>query len=200
MKNNLERLIKQTVPFKSDYIKAELGLIYVSSLLSNQSFQYYKQYNLSPQQYNILRILRGQFPRAINISSIKERMLDRMSDVSRIAERLCRMGLIIKQPNVIDKRNADITISEKGLEGCRVEGHEDAAKGVVARGTVWHFHELQEKILLSLSVLLDCNPVVRATNDRKHGDQQDVLQRMPTPTGFARVGQLREQFKQRRFF
>ncbi len=116
MKNNLERLIKQTVPFKSDYIKAELGLIYLSSLLSNQNFQYYKQFNLSPQQYNILRILRGQFPRAINISSIKERMLDRMSDVSRIAERLCRMGLIIKQPNVIDKRNADITISEKGLD------------------------------------------------------------------------------------
>jgi DNA-binding MarR family transcriptional regulator len=120
MSNNLERLIKQSVPFKSDYVKAELGLIYVSSLINNEAFHYYKRYQLSLQQYNILRILRGQFPRAINISSIKERMLDRMSDVSRIAERLSKMGLIIKQPNMIDKRNADITISEKGLELLRL--------------------------------------------------------------------------------
>ncbi len=115
MKNNLERLIKQTVPFKSEYIKAELGLIYLSSMLNNQSFQYFKQFNISPQQYNLLRILRGQFPKATNITSIKERMLDKMSDVSRIAERLSKMNLIVKQPNIIDKRNADITISEKGL-------------------------------------------------------------------------------------
>ena len=68
------------------------------------------------QQYNILRILRGQYPKVININAIKERMLDKMSDVSRIADRLAKQQLILKQPNMIDKRNADITISEKGLD------------------------------------------------------------------------------------
>ena len=151
MSNNLERLIKQSVPFKSDYVKAELGLIYVSSLINNEAFHYYKRYQLSLQQYNILRILRGQFPRAINISSIKERMLDRMSDVSRIAERLSKMGLIIKQPNMIDKRNADITISEKGLELLRLideDGNNNQSLiHKLPQDDIWQLNELLDKIL-----------------------------------------------------
>lgn len=116
MDGNLERLIKQGIPFKSEYIKAELGLLYVSSILSNQNIQYFKRFKLSPQQYNILRILRGQFPKACNINSIRERMLDKMSDVSRIVDRLHKQNLILKELNILDKRNSDITISEKGLE------------------------------------------------------------------------------------
>ncbi|MBK7690990.1 MAG: MarR family transcriptional regulator [Bacteroidetes bacterium] len=115
MKNNLERLIKQSVPFRSDYIKAEIGMMYLSSVLHHQSFQYFKKYHLSPQQYNILRILRGQYPKSYNLNAIKERMLDKMSDVSRIIERLNKQHLIIKEANIIDKRNADIYISAKGL-------------------------------------------------------------------------------------
>ncbi len=116
MNNNLERLIKQSVPFKSDYVKAEVGMMYLSSALHHQSFQYFKKFHLSPQQYNILRILRGQYPRSYNLNAIKERMLDKMSDVSRIIERLNKQGLIIKEPNVLDKRNADISISNSGLD------------------------------------------------------------------------------------
>ena len=116
MNNNLERLIKQTTPFKNEYVKGELSILYTSSILNNQSVQFFKPFNITPQQYNILRILRGQYPKVININAIKERMLDKMSDVSRIADRLAKQQLILKQPNMIDKRNADITISEKGLD------------------------------------------------------------------------------------
>ncbi len=116
MNNNLERLIKQTTPFNNEYVKGELGILYTSSMLNNQSVHFFKPFNITPQQYNILRILRGQYPKVININAIKERMLDKMSDVSRIADRLAKQQLILKQPNMIDKRNADITISEKCLD------------------------------------------------------------------------------------
>ncbi len=115
MKNNLEKHIKQRIPFVSEYIKADVGLIYISSLLNNQHNRYFKQFDITPQQYNILRILRGQFPKAININAIKERMLDQMSDVSRILSRLEKNQLIHKGTNVFDKRNADISITELGL-------------------------------------------------------------------------------------
>ena len=115
MKNNLERLIKQKVSFSSEYVKADVGLIYISSLLNNQHFKYFKKFDITPQQYNILRILRGQFPKSININAIKERMLDQMSDVSRIITRLEKNQLIHKGINILDKRNAEISITEAGL-------------------------------------------------------------------------------------
>lgn len=116
MKNNLERLIKQNKPFVSEYIKAEVGFIYFSSLLNHQHFQHFKQFGISVQQYNVLRILRGQYPNTVNLNCIKERMLDQMSDVSRIVSRLEKNKFIIKQTNLLDKRNSDITISESGLD------------------------------------------------------------------------------------
>ena len=63
-----------------------------------------------------MRILRGQYPKVANINLIKERMLDRMSDVSRIVDRLVKMGMVTKEPNLIDKRNADIVITEEAIQ------------------------------------------------------------------------------------
>ena len=115
MQNNLERLIKQTIPFSSPELKAQIGLLYLSYSMNSIKQVQFKQYNLTLQQYNILRILRGQFPKPANISMLRERMLDKMSDVSRLIERLCTQGFVSKQPNDIDKRNADVMITEKAL-------------------------------------------------------------------------------------
>jgi len=115
MQNHLERLIKQTIPFSSRELKAQIGLLYLSYSLNSIRQAQFKQYNLTLQQYNILRILRGQFPRPANISLLRDRMLDKMSDVSRLIDRLCSQELVSKQPNDIDKRNADVMITEKAL-------------------------------------------------------------------------------------
>jgi len=115
MKNNLQRLIKQNVPFKSEVVKAEIGLIYVSYMLSHSMDSLFKNYSITSQQYNVLRILRGQYPNPSNINLIKDRMLDRMSDASRIVDRLVKQTLVTKQPNPIDKRNADVMITDAGL-------------------------------------------------------------------------------------
>lgn len=154
MHNNLERLIKQTVPFKSEKLKAELGVLYLSSFIHNQQQQFFKKYGISPQQYNVLRILRGQYPKGININAIKERMLDKMSDVSRIADRLCKINLIVKQLNMLDKRNADITISDKGLNLLKeIDAVENDSRSLMQHldpGEMDHFNQLIDKLLSTL--------------------------------------------------
>ena len=76
MLNNIERLIKQRIPFQSETVKALVGFMYVSYILQDAQQQYFKPFGITLQQYNILRILRGQFPKASNINLIKERMIE----------------------------------------------------------------------------------------------------------------------------
>ncbi len=76
---------------------------------------FFKTHQITRQQYNVLRILRGSYPKPLNINIIKERMLDKMSDASRIVERLRIKGLIDRCQSSQDRRAVEIKISEKGL-------------------------------------------------------------------------------------
>jgi DNA-binding MarR family transcriptional regulator len=111
----LEDEIKQQ-KFKSPHQKATINLIYSSAFLINLLNQKAKSFHLTRQQYNVLRILRGQHPKAASINLIKDRMLDKMSDASRIVERLRVKGLIDREISKSDKRAVDISITEKGIE------------------------------------------------------------------------------------
>ena len=71
--------------------------------------------DITPQQYNILRILRGSVL-PLSTLQIRERMLDKMSDTSRLVERLIKKELVEKETSHIDKRLVDVTISKKGLD------------------------------------------------------------------------------------
>lgn len=75
--------------------------------------------NITHQQFNILRILRGSYPKPLSTLQIRERMLDRMSDTSRIVDRLIIKGLASKSVSSRDKRLVDVVISEKGQEVLR---------------------------------------------------------------------------------
>ncbi|HTM98326.1 MAG TPA: MarR family transcriptional regulator [Pedobacter sp.] len=72
-------------------------------------------YNITQQQFNVLRILRGQHPNPCTINLLRSRIIDKLSDVSRIVERLVQKGYIQKNVNALDKRALDIVISKKGL-------------------------------------------------------------------------------------
>jgi DNA-binding MarR family transcriptional regulator len=74
-----------------------------------------KPYKLTLQQYNILRILRGKYPEAITVTFIRDRMLDRMSDASRLVEHLRKKELVIRTTAGSDRRRMDVVITEKGL-------------------------------------------------------------------------------------
>lgn len=102
--------------FKSSQEKGIINLIYTYNWVESQLKVFFKSYGLTNQQYNILRILRGQNPKPCTINLLRERMLDKMSDASRIVERLRIKGLLERTVSPTDRRSVDITISQKGLE------------------------------------------------------------------------------------
>lgn len=111
----LEKEIYQVKPFNNDYHKAFVNINYTGKWLSQFTSDFLKPYNLTPQQYNILRILRGKFPVATTIKYIRERMLDRMSDASRIVELLRIKGLVERNICLGNRRKMDVLITQKGL-------------------------------------------------------------------------------------
>ncbi|WGQ08820.1 MarR family transcriptional regulator [Pedobacter gandavensis] len=110
----LEKEIKAT-KFKDIYQQAIANLVFTNSWCNDYFKQVIAPYEITPQQFNILRILRGQYPAPSTINLLKSRMLDKMCDASRITERLVQKKLVAKGVNVHDKRAVDILITEKGL-------------------------------------------------------------------------------------
>jgi DNA-binding MarR family transcriptional regulator len=102
--------------FRSEYHKALLNIIYTNNFLVDRLNDVFKNHDITRQQYNVLRILKGQLPRAASINLIKERMLDKMSDASRIVERLRSKDLVTRRSSDTDKRAAEVTITTKGLK------------------------------------------------------------------------------------
>jgi DNA-binding MarR family transcriptional regulator len=111
---SLENDIQQR-EFRNEYHKALLNIIYTNNHVVNSLSEIFKHYDLTRQQYNVLRILKGRLPNSASINLIKDRMLDKMSDTSRIVERLRIKGLIARKGNEKDKRAVEVTITEKGL-------------------------------------------------------------------------------------
>jgi len=102
--------------FENDHQKAIVNLIYTYGWITNLLKHRLNKHNITLQQFNILRILRGQYPNPATINLLKERMLDKMSDASRIVERLVQKDLALRCINDKDRRAVDIGISSKGLE------------------------------------------------------------------------------------
>ena len=111
----LEKEIHQVRPFRNDYHKATVNLIYSGKWVLQFVTDFLKPYKLTLQQYNILRILRGKYPEAITVTFIRDRMLDRMSDASRLVEHLRKKELVIRTTAGSDRRRMDVVITEKGL-------------------------------------------------------------------------------------
>jgi len=103
--------------YRNDYHKGLINLIYTVNKLNYDFLQELKKHNLSEPQYNILRVLRGYRDEGpSNIGFLKERMLDKSSDVSRIVDKLFEKGLVSRKESSKDRRQKEIEISDKGLE------------------------------------------------------------------------------------
>jgi DNA-binding MarR family transcriptional regulator len=96
--------------------KALINILYTNNWMVSKIKTSLKSFGITMQQYNVLRILRGQHPKPITTSTIRRRMLDKMSDASRIVDRLHKKELIIRSTCPSDKRLVDVVISEKGLQ------------------------------------------------------------------------------------
>jgi DNA-binding MarR family transcriptional regulator len=111
----LEEEIKQK-EFKNEYAKGVVNLIYTFNWLDTQTRDFMKKFDITSQQFNILRILRGQQPAPATINLLKDRMLDKMCDASRMVERLKTKSLVERRVCEKDRRAVDIFITKKGLE------------------------------------------------------------------------------------
>ncbi len=144
----LEDEIKQSKKFRSEYEKAVVNIIYTNNWLITLNEAFFSPHNLTPQQYNILRILRGQYPAATTIKLLRERMLDKMSDASRLVEKLRQKGFLNRKTCKDDRRNVDVIINEKGLETLSKIDAELEKFDV-------NFHALTQEEVRTLNELLD---------------------------------------------
>jgi DNA-binding MarR family transcriptional regulator len=112
---SLEKDIQQK-EFRNEYHKATLNIIVTHNYIVGKMNDLFKDFDITRQQYNVLRILRGQHPGHASVNLIKDRMLDKMSDASRIVERLRIKELIVRQDCKNDKRAVEVTITDKGLQ------------------------------------------------------------------------------------
>ncbi|MBB6325905.1 DNA-binding MarR family transcriptional regulator [Algoriphagus iocasae] len=111
----IEEAIQQK-EFKDPYNKAVVNLLYTHSYFVTNQNALFKPYGLSPEQYNVLRILRGQNGVPTTVSSIQDRMLNKMSNASRLVEKLKLKDFVKRSECPNDRRQVDVLITEKGLE------------------------------------------------------------------------------------
>lgn len=107
--------IKQS-KFKNEYQKLAINILYTSSWLNTKHSALLKPYGISSQQFNILRILRGQFPKPATVNLLIDRMLDKSSNASRLVEKLRQKKLVERATCPEDRRAVNVIITEKGLE------------------------------------------------------------------------------------
>ena len=100
--------------FRNEYQKASLNLIYTYGWITEKTKELFATEDITPQQFNILRILRGSHPEPLSTLQIRERMLDKMSDTSRIVDRLIGKSLVKKGTCKTDRRLVDVMITDKG--------------------------------------------------------------------------------------
>lgn len=112
---SIEKDIKQQSKFRNEWHKAAVNILYTNGWVLQQQKQHMDRGGLTSQQYNILRIMKGSST-PLSTLQIRERMLDKMSDTSRIVDRLIAKGLLSKSVNQLDKRLVDVSITQQGRE------------------------------------------------------------------------------------
>ena len=110
----IERDIKQA-KFETNLEKAVVNLLYSYNWLRDHSQDIYKPYGLKMQHYNILRILKGKHPKMISPGEIKEVMLDKAPDLTRLLDKLVDMKLVSREICPENRRRMDISLTEKGI-------------------------------------------------------------------------------------
>jgi DNA-binding MarR family transcriptional regulator len=125
-----------------------VNIIFTSNWLNRHSTEILKPHDITLQQYNILRILKGQFPKPSTIGLLTERMLDKMSNASRLVEKLLAKGLVERNTCPKDRRQVHVLITEKGKDLVELLSKELDQHNLAS-------DKLDEKELALLSDLLD---------------------------------------------
>lgn len=110
----LEQDIKQK-KFDNEHEKAIINILFTSSWVESASLKRFKPHGVTPQQYNVLRILRGSHPKKLMLNDIAGRMIDKNSNATRLVEKLRQKNLVTRNQCPDNRRQVDIAITDKGL-------------------------------------------------------------------------------------
>jgi DNA-binding MarR family transcriptional regulator len=111
----LEEDIKQK-KFKNEHQKMMVNILFTANWINYAQAKLMKGFGITPQQFNILRILKGQLPEAASVNLLIDRMLDKMSNASRLVEKLRLKGYVERKQSDKDRRQVDVIITSVGLE------------------------------------------------------------------------------------
>lgn len=112
---SLEDDIRQE-KFQNEHQKASINILYTGSWLYNINASFLKKFDITPEQFNVLRILRGSHPTAMMLSEITRRMIDKSSNCTRLVEKLKQKSFVSRVICENNRRQVDISITEKGLQ------------------------------------------------------------------------------------
>ena len=140
--------IRQRKPFKSIHEEAALNIVRTAAVLSSDFEQIFKPYDLTATQYNVLRILRGADAEGLCRNEVRDRLLTRMPDATRLLDRMEKAGLISRSREQEDRRLVTTRLTKKGKEVV------DALDPVVARQHKRRLGHLSDKQLATLNALL----------------------------------------------
>jgi DNA-binding MarR family transcriptional regulator len=144
----IQEEIKQNKPFQDEFEKLVINIMYTSSWLNSINSQRLEPFGITPQQYNVLRILRGKFPEAYSNQEITERMIDKSSNSTRIVDKLKLKKLLDRKENKADRRQVAIKITEAGLKLLKdIESSPNILKK--------HFKNISEQSAKMMNEMLD---------------------------------------------
>ena len=144
----IEEAIQQK-SFENSYQKLSINLLFTAAWMTQQISQVLKPYNITWQQFNILRILRGMNPKPASIKVLTERMIDKMSNASRLVDKLMLKGLVERVSCPSDRRKVEVRLTPAGFD--LLEKASEAMKENVHSG----MEKFTEEELESLNFLLD---------------------------------------------
>ena len=143
----IEEAIKQK-KFGNEFEKLVVNVLFTASWLDGINIQQLKPFGISPQQFNVLRILRGSYPATIRLTDITERMIDKNSNATRLVEKLRQKGLLKREICLMNRRQVDILITQKGLDV--LKGIDDASDTMFQ-----HMKTIQKQEAKELNRILD---------------------------------------------
>lgn len=109
----IEEAIRQK-KFQDSWHKAVVNLLFTSNIWKNAEGEIFSPYGINAQQYNVLRIIKGKHPKPICPGEIKEVMLDKGVDLTRLVDKLLKMGLVRRKISPENRRKVEISISREG--------------------------------------------------------------------------------------
>ena len=145
----IEEIIKPNTPMAMEK-KTLLNVMYTQNVISEKFNELLKPFDLSPEQFNVLRILRGQKGKPANMSMIQERMIAKTSNTTRLVDKLLLKELVLREVCPINRRKMEITITDRGLElllqlDPLVEAHEQSFSKNLTVAELELLNELLEK-------------------------------------------------------